>query len=58
MFWIIRKMTGKLVGRNVAKDSLDVVLSAMPPGVYGIEDSDGNEINVATVKHGRVRYGG
>ena len=56
MFWITRKMTGKCVGRNVWEESLDMVLSALPAGVYGVEDSDGNEVNVAVVKRGRVEY--
>ncbi len=56
MFWITRKMTGKCVGRNVSEESLELVLSALPAGVYGVEDSDGNEVNVAVVKRGRVEY--
>jgi hypothetical protein len=56
MFWITRKMTGKCVGRNVSAESLELVLSVLPAGVYGIEDSDGNELNVAVVKRGRVEY--
>jgi hypothetical protein len=56
MFYITRKATGKVCGRNVSEDSLDLVLSAMPTGVYGVEDSDGNELNVATVRAGRVTY--
>jgi hypothetical protein len=56
MFYIRRKVTGQLHGRDVAEDSLDLVLSMMPAGVYGIEDSDGTELNVAVVRKGRVTY--
>ena len=56
MFWIVRKATEKLVGRGVSEDSLDLFLAVLPAGVYGIEDSDGNDINLAIVKRGRVEY--
>jgi len=49
-------MTGKVVGRNVPQDSLEVYLSTLPSGVYGVEDSDGKEREV-TVKAGRVSTG-
>jgi len=56
MMTIIRKKTGEAVAWDVPADSLDTVLWAMPSGVYGIEDSEGNEINTAVVKCGRVAY--
>ncbi len=56
MLYVTRKSTGKIVGRNVAEDSLDVYLSTLPTGVYSLEDSDGNELNEITVKKGRVVY--
>lgn len=56
MFWVTRKATGKVVGRNVSEDSLELFLSVLPTGVYGIEDSDGNELNLVTVKRGRVEF--
>ena len=56
MFRVTRKMTGKVVGRNVPQDSLEVYLSTLPSGVYGVEDSDGKEREV-TVKAGRVSTG-
>jgi len=56
MFWVTRKATGKVVGHNVAEESLELLLSVLPTGVYSIEDSDGNELNVATVKRGRVAF--
>ncbi len=56
MFQVTRKMSGKVVGRNVPQESLEAHLSAMPSGVYGLEDSDGNEVNQATVKAGRVSF--
>jgi hypothetical protein len=56
MFYITRKATGKVVAQVGRKDWLDAVLWNLPAGVYGIEDSDGNEVNVATVKAGRVAF--
>jgi hypothetical protein len=56
MFWIVRKLTGKVVGRKVSEDSIDVYLSVLPAGVYGIEDSDGNELNEVRVRAGHVEY--
>ena len=56
MFYVTRKLTGKVVGRNVSEESLDTYLSTLPTGVYGLEDSDGNELNEITVKAGRVVY--
>jgi hypothetical protein len=57
MFRVIRKMTGKVVGRNVPHDSLDSYLATLPTGVYGVEDSEGNEVREVTVKAGRVSTG-
>ena len=57
MFRILRKMTGKVVARNVPEESLESHLSALPPGVYGIEDSGGNEVSIATVKCGKLAWG-
>lgn len=54
MYYVTRKARGKVVGRNVSDDSLDLFLSVLPTGVYGIEDSAGNEIALATVRKGRV----
>jgi hypothetical protein len=54
MFWVTRKMTGKVVGRNVPEELLGVYLSTLPTGVYALEDSDGNEVREVTVKAGRV----
>jgi len=56
MFWVTRKATGKVVGRNMPEDSLDLFLAILPTGVYGVEDSDGNELNLVTVKRGRVEF--
>ncbi len=56
MYWVTRKMTGKIVGRNVPHDALEAYLSTLPSGVYGVEDSQGNEREV-TVKSGRVSTG-
>jgi len=38
----------------VPQDSLDAYLSTLPSGVYGVEDSEGNEVKQVTVKAGRV----
>jgi hypothetical protein len=56
MFWVTRKLTEKVVGRNVPEDSIDTYLSCLPAGVYAIEDSDGNELNEVKVRAGRVEY--
>jgi hypothetical protein len=56
MFWITRKATGKVVGRSVPEESLDLYLRTLPSGVYGVEDSDGNELNEVLVRSGRVEY--
>jgi hypothetical protein len=56
MCWITRKKTGKVVGRDVPEDSVDVYLSTLPAGVYAIEDSDGNELNEVKVRAGCVEY--
>lgn len=55
MFNIVRKATGKVYGRDVPAESVNLVLSAMPSGVYSIVDFDGIEVNLATVKGGKVR---
>jgi hypothetical protein len=56
MFWVTRKATGNVVGRNVSEESLELFLSVLPTGVYAIENSDGSELNLATVKRGRVEF--
>lgn len=56
MFWVTRKATGKVVGWDVPEESIDLYLSTLPTGVYAIEDSDGNELNLVTVKRGRVEF--
>jgi hypothetical protein len=56
MFWVTRKKTGKVVGRNVPQESLEAYLSTLPSGVYGVEDSDGKEAREVTVKAGRVSF--
>ena len=56
MFNIVRKATGKVYGRDVPVGSVNLVLSAMPSGVYSVVDFDGIEVNLATVKAGKVRY--
>lgn len=56
MFYVRRKMTEKLVGKRVSEEGLELFLSILPTGVYSVEDSDGNEVNVATVRRGVVEY--
>ncbi len=58
MFYVTRKLTGKVVGRKVPEESLDLYLSTLPTSVYGIEDSDGNELYLVTVRAGRITYKG
>ena len=41
MFFITRKSTGQVVGRDVAPELLELVLSSLPTGTYAVEDSDG-----------------
>jgi len=52
---VVRKATGKLVGQNVPERNLDLYLACLPAGAYGIEDSDGIELALATVCKGKVR---
>jgi len=54
MYYVSRKATGRNVGRDVPEDTLDLFLSLLPTGIYAIEDSDGNELCLVTVKRGRV----
>jgi hypothetical protein len=56
MFFITRKSTGQVVGRDVAPELLELVLSNLPTGTYAVEDSDGRELHLATVKRGRVTF--
>ena len=56
MLTVIRKKTGKRIGRVPTEAMLELFLSVLPIGVYGVEDSNGNEITVATVKGGRVKF--
>jgi hypothetical protein len=54
MLNITRKATGKLVGRKVTEDTLELFLSVLPAGVYSVEDLAGNELDLITVKGGRI----
>ena len=56
MLSIIRKATGKQVAEVEEGHWLETVLACLPSGVYGVEDSEGNEVNQATVKAGRVSF--
>jgi len=56
MFWVTRKATGKVVGRNVPEATLELFLSVLPAGVYGVENADGVELTLATVKRGRDEF--
>lgn len=56
MFYVTRKLTGKVVGRMVPEDTIETYLSVLPAGVYAIEDSDGNELNEVRVRAGCVEY--
>jgi hypothetical protein len=58
MLTVIRKKTGKRIGRVPTEAMLELFLSVLPIGVYGVEDNNGNEITVATVKGGRVKFAG
>jgi hypothetical protein len=52
---VIRKMSGRVVDRNVSDDMLKVVLSCQPFGVYDIEDNEGNPVYRATVKRNALK---
>ena len=54
--YVTRKATGKVLGWDVSANGLDLYLAALPRGVYSVEDSNGNELKLATVKGGRVVY--
>ena len=56
MLTVMRKKTGKRIGQVPTEAMLELFLSVLPIGVYGVEDSNGNEITVATVKGGRVKF--
>ena len=55
---IIRKATGKRVGRVGTVAELETTLAVLPAGVYGVENSEGDEIAVATVCKGKVTFAG
>ncbi len=55
---IVRKATGKRVARVATVDELEATLPSLPAGVYSVENSDGDEIAVATVKAGCVTFAG
>ena len=55
---IVRKATGKRVGRVGTIDELETTLAVLPAGVYSVEDKGGDEIAVATVRAGRVTFAG
>lgn len=56
MLYVVRKMTGRVVGRMIPADTVETYLSTLPSGVYGVEDSNGNELNEVTVRAGCVKY--
>jgi hypothetical protein len=55
---IIRKATEKRVGRVATVEELELTLAVLPAGVYSVENNDGDEIAVATVRNGKVAFAG
>ena len=45
MLSIIRKATGKQVAEVEEGHWLETVLACLPSGVYGVEDTEGNEVS-------------
>jgi hypothetical protein len=55
---IIRKATGKRVTRVRSVVELETTLAVLPAGVYSVENNEGDEVAVATVRAGRVTFAG
>ena len=55
---IIRKATEKRVGRVSTVEELELTLAVLPAGVYSVENNEGDEIAVATVRNGKVAFAG
>ena len=55
---ITRKATGKVTARDVRPEQIELILSAFPRGVYGVESDTGIEVAVAIVYNGRVSISG
>jgi hypothetical protein len=55
---IVRKATGKRVGWVGRVEELETTLTVLPTGVYSVENSEGDEIAVATVRNGKVAFVG
>ncbi len=55
---IIRKATDKKVGTVRTVEELELTLTVLPAGVYGVNNAEGDEIAVATVCKGKVTFEG
>lgn len=54
MVWISRKLTSEMIAADVPEDQMIAVLSALPTGVYAIENAGGTEIAEAVVREGCI----
>ncbi len=55
---IIRKATNKKIATVRTVEELELTLTGLPSGVYGVENSEGDEIAVATVRGASVKFAG
>ncbi len=55
---IVRKATEKRVGTVKSVEELELTLTVLPAGVYSVENADGDEVAVATVRAGKVTFEG
>ena len=55
---IIRKATDKKIGTVRTVEELELTLTVLPAGVYGVNNAEGDEIAVATVCKGKVTFAG
>jgi len=54
--YITRKLTGRVVGQDVPEATVDLYLSCLPTGVYGLENDYGIEVAEVRVRRGKVSY--
>lgn len=56
MFHIRSKKSDRLVGSVETVEEVKPIVQFFPSGVYSVEDSNGNEINLVTVCKGKVTF--
>ena len=52
--YVTRKLTGQVVGQDVPAITVELYLSCLPNGVYGLENDYGVEVAECRVRRGRV----